>query len=326
MEGHCHMCKLCDGRACGSTIPGPGAKGYGDGAIRNFKKWKEIRINMDTLTEKSNVDLSFKFLGRKFSAPIFAGPVGNVEIHYGDRYDDTEYNRILLKACHNEGIAAFTGDGMDEGVMVAASETIKEMEGYGIPTLKPWDIETLKKKFKLIEKSGAFAMAMDIDGAGLPFLRDFVPPAGSKSVEQLKEIVNKADRPFILKGIMTKKGADKAIEAGADAIVVSNHGGRVLDQCPATAEVLEDIANHVKGRCKVLVDGGIRDGIDVFKALALGADGVMIARTFVTSIYSGKEEGARAYIKLLKEQLEDTMAMCGAYNISEISKDMIWKK
>lgn len=84
--------------------------------------------------------------------------------------------------------------------------------------------------------------------------------AGSKTVEELREIIEMAGTPFIVKGIMTVKGALKAKEAGAAAIIVSNHGGRVLDQCPATAEVLEEIATAVNGSMKILVDGGIRSG------------------------------------------------------------------
>lgn len=102
--------------------------------------------------------------------------------------------------------------------------------------------------------------------AGLPFLKNMEPPAGSKTVEELREIIEMAGMPFIVKGIMTVKGALKAKEAGASAIIVSNHGGRVLDQCPATAEVLEEIATAVNGSMKILVDGGIRSGADVFKA------------------------------------------------------------
>ena len=100
-----------------------------------------------------------------------------------------------------------------------------------------------------------------------------------------------AGKPFILKGIMTVKGAEKALEAGAAGIVVSNHGGRVLDQCPATAEVLPAIVDAVGGKMKVFVDGGIRSGMDVFKALALGADAVLIARPFVTMVYGGGRGG-----------------------------------
>ena len=150
------------------------------------------------------------------------------------------------------------------------------------------------------------------------------PPAGSKSVAELAEIVKLAERPFIVKGVMTVKGALKAKEAGAAAIVVSNHGGRVLDQCPATAEVLPEIAAALKGTgVKVLVDGGIRTGVDVFKALALGADGVLICRPFVTAVYGGGEEGVKCYIDKLAGELADTMQMCGAHSIEEITADMV---
>ena len=97
----------------------------------------------------------------------------------------------------------------------------------------------------------------------------------------------------------------------------------MLDQCPATAEVLEEIAAFVDGRMKVLVDGGIRSGVDVFKALALGADGVLIARPFVAAVYGGGKEGVKAYIEKIQGELADTMAMCGAFSLSEITRDMV---
>ena len=122
---------------------------------------------------------------------------------------------------------------------------------------------------------------------------------------------------------MTVKGALKAKEAGADAIVVSNHGGRVLDQCPATAEVLPEIVKAVGKQMKILVDGGIRCGTDIFKALALGADGVIIARPFVTAVYGGAEEGVEVYTKKLGDELKDTMAMCGAHSLNDITEDMV---
>ena len=129
--------------------------------------------------------------------------------------------------------------------------------GSGIPTIKPWDMETIREKLELVKASGAFAVAMDIDAAGLPFLQNLNPPAGSKSVEELKEIVKMAEIPFILKGIMTANAARKAREAGAQGIIVSNHGGRVQDQCPATAEVLAEIVDAVGEDMTILVDGGI---------------------------------------------------------------------
>lgn len=320
---YCKGCAVCNGRACRNQIPGPGAKGVGDTAIRNYDKWKEIRINMDTLCENKAVDLSLELFGRTFKYPFFAGPVGAVNLHYGKKYNDASYNRVLVNACALAGTAAFTGDGTDPEVMAAATQAIKEAGGLGVPTVKPWNLDTVKEKLAQVHGSGAFAVAMDVDAAGLPFLKNMTPPAGSKTVEELKAIADAAGIPFIVKGVMTVRGALKAKEAGAAAIVVSNHGGRVLDQCPATAEVLEEIAAAAGGSMKILVDGGIRCGTDIFKALALGAHGVLICRPFVTAVYGGGEEGVKAYIGRLASELADTMAMCGAYSLSEITRDMV---
>ena len=323
MGNYCKACPECNGRACKNQMPGPGAKGIGDTAIRNYDKWKEIRVQMDTLVEKRPIDTSLSLFGKNFQYPFFAGPVGAVNMHYGDSLNDVSYNDILVSSCAEFGIAAFTGDGMDSNVMVAATEAIKKAGGLGIPTVKPWNVEMIREKMALVKDAGAFAAAMDIDAAGLPFLKNFNPPAGSKSVEELREIVEAAGVPFIVKGIMTVKGALKAKEAGAAAIVVSNHGGRVLDQCPATAEVLEEIAKAVDGSMKIFVDGGIRSGTDVFKALALGADAVIIARPFVTAVYGGGREGVEAYIQKIGSELADTMAMCGVSSLAEITRDCV---
>ena len=323
MGEFCKACPVCNGKACSNKVPGPGSKGSGTVAIRNYDKWQELCINMDTICENKPLDLTSEIFGRTFKYPIFAAPIGAMKLHYGDKYDDLEYNDILVSSCADAGIAAFTGDGTNPAVMEGAARAIKQKDGNGIPTVKPWDINTLKEKLAMIKDAGSFAVAMDIDAAGLPFLKNLTPPAGSKTVEELREIVKEAEVPFIIKGIMTVKGALKAKEAGAAAIVVSNHGGRVLDQCPATAEVLAEIADAVGNDMKILVDGGIRSGVDIFKALALGADAVLIGRPFVTAVYGGGAEGVAAYTAKLAAELEDTMAMCGAHSLTEISRDMV---
>lgn len=322
---YCKACPVCNGKACGNQMPGPGAKGTGDGAIRNYQKWQEIRINMDTLCENKPVDTSLELFGKTFKYPFFAGPVGAVNLHYGEKYDDMSYNNVLVDACAKNGIAAFTGDGMVANVMIYATDAIKNAGGLGVPTVKPWNIDTIKEKMEMVKKSGSFAVAMDVDAAGLPFLKNMTPPAGSKTVEEMKEIIQMAGKPFIVKGVMTVAGALKAKEAGAAAIVVSNHGGRVLDQCAATAEVLEEIVKAVNDSMKVLVDGGIRTGTDVFKALALGADGVIICRPFVPAVFGGGAEGVQCYIEKIGAELADTMAMCGAHSLKDITRDMVRK-
>ena len=149
--------------------------------------------------------------------------------------------------------------------------------------------------------------------------KDLAP--ADKLLYALRDVTATVDQiSLIASSIMSKK-----LAAGADAIVVSNHGGRVLDQCPATAEVLEEIAKAVKGKMKIFVDGGIRSGVDVFKALALGADGVIICRPFVTAAYGGGTDGVQLYIERIGSELADMMAMCGANSLKEITKDMIWR-
>ncbi|MCR5716838.1 MAG: alpha-hydroxy-acid oxidizing protein [Lachnospiraceae bacterium] len=320
---YCKACPECNGKACGNKIPGPGAKGIGDVAIRNYDAWKEVRVNMDTIHPGVTPDTGFDFFGQHLKYPIFAGPVGAVNLHYGDRLNDMQYNDILVSGCAKAGIAAFTGDGTNPDVMVAACKAIAGADGKGIPTVKPWDINTLQEKFALVKDSGSFAVAMDVDAAGLPFLQNLTPPAGPKSVAELTEIVKAAGKPFIVKGVMTVSGALKAKEAGASAIIVSNHGGRVLDQCPSTAEVLQEIVEAVGDEMKILVDGGIRSGVDVFKALAMGADAVVIARPYVTAVFGGGEEGIALYTEKLGAELIDTMKMCGAASLREITLDKV---
>ena len=232
-------------------------------------------------------------------------------------------NDILVKGCIEAGICAFTGDGKDSSIMENATRIIKENNGYGIPTVKPWSLETYLEKLNLALNSNAFAVAMDVDAAGLPFLKGCQPPAGRMNTEQLKAIISNAPVPFIVKGVMSVKGALKAKKAGASAIVVSNHGGRVQDQTPATAEVLEEIVKAVDGSMKIFVDGGLRNGVDIFKALALGADAVIVARPFVNAIYGAKEEGIQVLVDKLGSELQDTMEMCGAKSLKDITRDMV---
>ncbi|WP_308542144.1 alpha-hydroxy-acid oxidizing protein [uncultured Oscillibacter sp.] len=324
MGPYCKSCPTCNGLACRNTIPGPGAKGIGTGFIRNYQKWQELCVNMDTICENKPVDTTFTLFGRAVSLPVFAAPVGAMTLHYGDKYDDLQYNDILVPACAQAGIAAFTGDGTNPAVMQGAAQALQKAGGCGVPTIKPWNMDTIREKLDLVKAADPFAIAMDIDAAGLPFLKNMTPPAGSKTVEELRQIVQWAEKPFILKGIMTVEGARKALEAGAAGIVVSNHGGRVLDQCPATAEVLPAIVDAVGGKMTVLVDGGIRSGMDVFKALALGADAVLIGRPFVNMVYGGGAEGVQVFVDKLRAELTDTMAMCGAHSLAEIRRSMLF--
>ena len=135
MGPYCKACPICNGMACKNSVPGPGAKGLGTGAIRNYQKWQELCVNMDTICENKSADTSVTLFGHQFALPVFAAPVGALQIHYGDKYNDLEYNDILVSACAKAGIAAFTGDGVNPAVIQATAKALTNAGGCGVPTI-----------------------------------------------------------------------------------------------------------------------------------------------------------------------------------------------
>lgn len=325
MVPECLVCKECNGVACKGWVPGVGAKWTGNSFIRSFNYLNEVKLVMDTivLKEQEAQDISIELFGKEFSAPIFVAPIGGMDINYGGKMEEEDYHRSTLTGAKNSGIAAFTGDGANDVYFNAPQKPLKELDGWGIPTLKPWSQEKVFEKIKVVEELGVIALAMDIDSAGLVHLAASGKPVYSKTPAELREIVEFTKLPFIIKGIMSAKGAQKAVEIGAYGIVVSNHGGRVLDNTPATTEVLPEIKKVVGDRMKIFVDGGIRTGADVFKALALGADAVLIGRTYAISAFGGGAEGVSLYTEKLKAELKDTMLMTGCTTLSDITADKI---
>jgi isopentenyl diphosphate isomerase/L-lactate dehydrogenase-like FMN-dependent dehydrogenase len=136
----------------------------------------------------------------------------------------------------------------------------------------------------------------------------------------LADLASDCRVPVLVKGVLTAEDAGLAIEHGAAGVVVSNHGGRQLDRCLATADALPEVVDTVEGRGPVLVDGGIRRGIDIATALALGADAVLVGRPALWGLAAGGEDGARRVLKLLREELELTLALCGCASPVELSR------
>lgn len=325
---YCKACPVCDGRGCRNTVPGPGAKGTGTVAIRNYAAWQDVLVNMDTLHAPFEADTACTVLGRELSLPVMIGPVGDVQRHYGKKYDTVGYNDCVLRAAELEGTLAWTGDGLDAQIMADSCDLISKLDGAGVVTVKPWDANTLDAKLAQALAARPAAVAMDIDAAGLPFLKGQNPPAGAKDEGQVAEVVaacHEEGIPFVLKGVMTPAAAERAARAGADGIVVSNHGGRVLDGVLATALVLPGIADAVGDDLEVLVDGGVRSGLDVFRALALGAKACLVCRPFVVAAFGDGADGVSALLCQLKGELADAMEMCGAATVADIDASMLWR-
>lgn len=319
----CKVCPECNGLGCGNTMPGPGSKAPGNGANDNWRAWRRWSLNMDTIAPNTPVDTSLALFGRTFSLPVIAAPIGSLRAQFNPGDDIRDYNACAAAAAAQTGIAASFGDGLDARVFPHGCALSKQYGGIVLPVINPLSMDTIRANLDLANAADPFAVSVVIDSAGLPHLKAASPDAGSKTVAELHELCDYAQMPMILKGIMTVRGAEKAVEAGAAAIVVSNHGGRVLPGAAATADVLPEIVDAVGGRVKILVDGGIRSGTDIFRALALGADAVMICRPFLISYYGGGTEGIVAYVEKLRAELTDAMYMCGARSLGEITRDMV---
>lgn len=319
----CKVCPVCNGLACGNTMPGPGSKAPGNGANDNFRAWGNIKLNMDTIAENSSADPSCTLFGREFSMPLMSGPIGSIKRQFNPESSVIDYNDAVFEACSKSGILATFADGLAPEILERGLAGAGKFGGNAVPIINPHADEEIKEKLALVNASAPIAAGIVIDSAGLPHLRAMNTSAGAKTVEQLAELKKYCKVPLIFKGLMTAKGAEKAVRAGADAIIVSNHGGRVLAQTPATAEVLPEIVSAVGKDVMIIVDGGIRSGLDIFKALALGADAALVCRPFIIGYYGGGAEGIGAVIEKYRAELTDTMYMCGARSVSDICADMI---
>lgn len=320
----CKVCPVCNGLACKGEIPGMGGKGSGSSFIRNVEKLKQVKIRMDVMGGNGEVDTASFLFDNRVSLPVYLAPIAGITNNYGAPISDEDYTRYTLEGAKNAGTIAFTGDGKFPVMFTGPVDVIEELGGIGIPTIKPWQQPGIELRTEYIKDKKIIALATDIDSAGLPLLRNSEIPVENKSVEALRSMKECVDVPFIVKGIMTVEGALKALEAGADGIVISNHGGRVQDECQATIEVLEDIAKAVDGRMTILIDSGFRTGVDVFKALALGADGVLIGRPLGLAAIGGKAEGVELAIRQIQDELKQTMIMTGCQKISDITRDKVF--
>ncbi len=320
----CRVCRICDGKACAGEIPGVGGKGTGSSFIRNAEALKNVRLRMNALTGIVKADTSADFFGHPVSLPVYAAPITGMKPQYGCEFTEKVYAQVVLEGSRLAGTYAFTGDGKDLSFFKDPLDVMDETGFEGIPTMKPWEKKGRDIRTDLLKGRNLLALATDIDAAGLLFLRDADPKITNLSPEDLTDLKKMiAPAPLIVKGIMTPESALAAIKAGADAIVVSNHGGRVLDDAQGTVEVLKEIADAINGMCKIFVDGGFRTGADVFKALALGADGVLIGRPVVIAALGNGAEGVKTYFEKIRTELTEVMIMCGASNIQEINYSMI---
>jgi len=144
-----------------------------------------------------------------------------------------------------------------------------------------------------------------------------------KDVEWLRSL---SSLPLILKGILTAEDAELAVGAGADGLIVSNHGARNLDTSPAAIDALREVAETIAGRMPVLVDGGVRRGTDIVKALAIGAVAVLIGRPYCYGLGVGGADGVKRAVDILRNELEMAMMLTGSANLGQIDRTLLWHR
>ena len=325
LNGSCRVCKACNGVVCAGEVPGMGGKETGSAFIQNFKSLQDVKINMRVIHNVSKPDTSVELFGKKMKAPIFAAPITGTTLNMGGKISEREYITPVVEGCIETGIFPMVGDTAVDSFLMDNLDVLKENDGQGIVFIKPWENHDIIKKIKLAEEAGAFAVGVDVDACGLVTLSMHGKTVVPKDVEALKELKAATKLPFIVKGIMTAEDALLAVQAGVDAIVVSNHGGRVLDCTPGAADVLPAIAEAVKGKVTILADGGVRSGVDVLKLIGLGADGVLIGRPFVTASFGGGKEGVEMYVNKVIGEFEATMRLTGCQSVRDIDDKVIYR-
>ena len=321
----CWVCRLCDGSNCASGVPGMGGVGKMESFRDNSRALAELQILPRYIREEVEVDSSLELFGRKFEYPIMAAPMTGVLSNMNGVFsDEYEFARMMLQACKGNGSIAWLGDGASPDKYLSILKALKETQGFGILICKPRaDKAAIEKRFRLAKEIGLLALGMDIDALSFKTMQLRKQATLARNAEELKEIRDMSPLPFILKGIMSVADAEAALEIGADAIVVSNHGGRVLDEMPGTARVLPEIVRAVGKEIPVLADGGVRSGQDAFKFLALGAKAVLVGRPAAIALVGGREKALQYLFSNYASELRKTMQLCGLSELSEIDSSYL---
>lgn len=312
----CFLCKICDGKRCQGEVPGMGGVGHAESFTNNLKALAKYSFKTRYLHEVRKPKLNKKLFGLDLSFPVLIAPVNGTKTNMGGGLEELEFIRAMTVGARKAGTISMAGDGASPEKYRIGLQAIQEIEGLGIPIFKPRvEQNEILKRIRDSEELGAIAVGIDIDAGVFSTMALKNQAVETKTVQQLKELIRSTHLPFILKGIMTREDALLALDTGAKALIVSNHGGRVLDSMPGTLEVLPEIVDAVKKNMTVMVDGGFRNGGDVLKGLCLGADFVCAGRPFAIKAYGGLEGSVFSLLEDWKKDLRQAMILTGLASV-----------
>ena len=294
-----------------------------------------LKLNHSVLNDVSKIDTSVTLFGQKLAYPILIAP--------------TAFHKMM----HPEGeLATAKGAGKAKATYVVSSFTTTPLEEIKKAATEPlWfqlyvrdDKEFTKNLVQKAESLGFRALCITVDtpvsgarnrqarvhfklpdGIVAPYTNGALNQKLPLTWKEMEWLISFAKIPVLLKGILNPDDAEKAIKIGASGIIVSNHSGRNLDTVPATIEVLPRIVERVDKRLPILMDGGIRRGTDVLKAIALGANAVLVGKPICFALAAGGAEGVTKTLDILKSEFETAMALTGRASIASIDQSLIWK-
>jgi 4-hydroxymandelate oxidase len=345
-------------RLAGEKLPAMAFEYYAGGACdeitlrENRTAYDRIRLKQRVLANVSKRDMTCTVLGQKISFPVMTAPMAF------QRMAHPSGEIGITKACSEEGVinilSTLSTTAVEDVVKSsstpvwfqlyvyrdreATKELVKRVISAGCKALVVTvDAPLLGKREKDVRNRFVLPEGLDVknmsaslkggnkheEGSELAgyFASELDPSLRWKDVEWFKSIAG--DLPVVLKGITSGEDAELAVEHGADGIVVSNHGGRQLDTCRATIDILPEVRIAAEGKAEIYIDGGIRRGTDIVKAIALGAKTVVLGRPMLWGLAVDGENGARKVLQILKKELDLAMALCGCRNVKEISRSLI---
>ncbi|GMN36781.1 hypothetical protein TIFTF001_006298 [Ficus carica] len=279
------------------------------------------------LVDVSRIDMATTVLGFRISAPIMIAPTAYHQL----AHPEGEVATARAAAACNTIMVLST---MATCTLEEVASSCNAVRFLQLSVFKRRDVSA--QLVKRAERNGFKAIVLTVDAPLLgrreadirnkmvsPKVKNFEGVLSTKVVDDLQWLRSITNLPILIKGVLTREDAIKAVETGVSGIVVSNHGARQLDYSPATISVLEEVVQAVGGKIPVLLDGGVRRGTDVFKALALGAQAVLVGRPVVYGLAAMGENGVKSVIEMLKNELELTMALSGCPSIGDITRSHV---
>jgi isopentenyl diphosphate isomerase/L-lactate dehydrogenase-like FMN-dependent dehydrogenase len=289
----------------------------GDSAKITRAYFDSLLVELRTI-DSVKASAEMKLFGETFSTPVMVAALSSLDrTRPGGMVD-------AAKGAAAAGAVMWTGIGSEaelEALIATGAKVVKIIKPYA-------DADLIFKKIEHAEKSGAIAVGMDTDYVfGSKNNKGFAMeyPVSPKTREEIKSFVKATKLPFILKGILSEQDARKALEVGAGGIVVSHHGGSVLDYAVPPLKVLPRVAKVVDKKIPIFVDCGVTRGMDAFKALALGASAVSVGRAVIAGLSSDGADGVRKVLEDITEELQWAMNLTGSCDVTHIDPAVIWQ-